>query len=358
MPEERTEQATPRRREEARRRGEVPRSAEVAGAAALLGALLGLRLGGSGAVGGAVEGARWAMSECGGWEPTVESAGRLLLVGLFHGMRMAGPVSVGACVAAAAANLAQTKFLVSAEPLAFRWNRISLSQGLQRIFSRRSAFSVVRSLLKLAAVLLVSFLYLRGRSAAVLGLGQASLVNAAGACGDLIWGLLIRVAAVLLVVAAVDYVFQRHEHEKKLRMTRHEVRQEHKQTEGDPLVRSRIREQQRALARHRMLESVKKATVVVTNPVEIAVALKYATASTASTASTAAPMVVAKGRRLMAERIRAEAQRHGVPIRPSPELARALYRSVPVGRQIPPELYQAVAEILAFVYRLTGRPVG
>ncbi len=97
---------------------------------------------------------------------------------------------------------------------------------------------------------------------------------------------------------------------------------------------------------------------MVTNPVESAVALKYATASTASTASTAAPMVVAKGRRLMAERIRAEAQRHGVPIRPSPELARALYRSVPVGRQIPPELYQAVAEILAFVYRLTGRPVG
>jgi flagellar biosynthetic protein FlhB len=352
MADERTEQATPRRREEARQRGEVPRSAEVAGAAALLGALLGLRLCWSGVVEAAAETVRWAMRECGGWEPTVESAGRLILVGLFHGMRMAGPVSAGACVAAAAANLAQTKFLVSAQPLAFRWNRISLTQGLQRIFSRRSAFSVVRSLLKLAAVLLVSFLYLRGRSAAVLGLAQASLASAAGLCGELIWGLLIRVAGVLLVVAAVDYVFQRHEHEKNLRMTRHEVREEHKRTEGDPLVRSRIREQQRALARHRMLESVKKATVVVTNPVQFAVALKY------ETGKTAAPMVVAKGRRLMADRIRAEAERHGVPIMPSPDLARALYRSVPVGRQIPPELYQAVAEILAFVYRLTGRPVG
>jgi len=330
----------------------VPRSAEVAGAAALLGALLGLRLCWSGVVETAAETVRWGMRECGGWEPTVESAGRLILVGLYHGMRMAGPVSAGACVAAAAANLAQTKFLVSAQPLAFRWNRISLTQGLQRIFSRRSAFSVVRSLLKLAAVMLVSFLYLRGRSDAVLGLAQANLVSAAGACGDLIWGLLIRVAGVLLVVAAVDYVFQRHEHEKNLRMTRHEVREEYKRTEGDPLVRSRIREQQRALARHRMLEFVKKATVVVTNPVEIAVAVKY------ETARTAAPMVVAKGRRLMADRIRAEAERHGVPIMPSPDLARALYRSVPVGRQIPPELYQAVAEILAFVYRLTGRPVG
>ena len=330
----------------------MPRSAEVAGAAALLGALLGLRLCWSGVVETAAETVRWGMRECGGWEPTVESAGRLILVGLYHGMRMAGPVSAGACVAAAAANLAQTKFLVSAQPLAFRWNRISLTQGLQRIFSRRSAFSVVRSLLKLAAVMLVSFLYLRGRSDAVLGLAQANLVSAAGACGDLIWGLLIRVAGVLLVVAAVDYVFQRHEHEKNLRMTRHEVREEYKRTEGDPLVRSRIREQQRALARHRMLEFVKKATVVVTNPVEIAVAVKY------ETARTAAPMVVAKGRRLMADRIRAEAERHGVPIMPSPDLARALYRSVPVGRQIPPELYQAVAEILAFVYRLTGRPVG
>jgi len=201
---------------------------------------------------------------------------------------------------------------------------------------------------KLVAVALVVFLFVRGRWEAVLGLAQGSALGAAAGFGGLIWGLLLRVAGVMAVVAAADYVFQRKEYEKNLRMSRHELREEHKRTEGDPLVRSRMRERQRALARHRMLEAVKHATAVVTNPVEIAVAVRY------EAEETPAPVVVAKGRWLMAERIKAQAEKHGVPVTESPELARALYGSVPVGRQIPPELYQAVAEILAFVYRSLG----
>ena len=160
----------------------------------------------------------------------------------------------------------------------------------------------------------------------------------------------------MMVVAVGDYIFQRQEHQRNLRMSRYEVKEEHKRTEGDPLTRSRMRERQRALARHRMIEAVKRATVVVTNPLEIAVALRYEMGEArAHSVNLPAPIVVAKGRRLMADRIREQAEKHGVPVTCAPELARALYRSVPVGRQIPSELYQAVAEIIAFVYRMTGR---
>jgi flagellar biosynthetic protein FlhB len=351
MAEERTEQATPRKREEVRRRGEVARSVELAGAASLVGALVALRIGWSGVGQGAVEAVRWCLSECLHWEPTVQSASELIRAGLRYGLRLAAPAAVGACAVAVAINLGQSGFLISPRPLAFQWSRVSLTQGIRRIFSVRGLFALLRSLVKLGAVALVTFLYLRARWPVVLGLAQQRAAAGAAGMAGLLWGLLIRVAGVLLVVALADYVFQRHEFQKNLRMTRHEVREEHRRTEGDPLTRSRIRERQRAAARQRMMEAVKRANVVVTNPVEIAVALRYAAAEMP------APMVVAKGRRLMAERIRAEAERHGVPITRQPDLARALYRSVPVGWQIPPELYQAVAEILAFVHRLTGRAV-
>jgi flagellar biosynthetic protein FlhB len=350
MADERTEQATPRRREEARHRGEAPRSAELAGAAALVGALLGLRLGWPALLRAAVETARSGLRECARPELTVESTGALATAALLQAARMVAPLAVGACLAAAAVNLGQGGFLVSAQPLIPKWQRVSVTQGLRRMWSARGLFSVARSLLKAAAVLAVTFLFVRGHWREVLGLAHGTAASAGAALGGLIWGLLIQVSAVMLAVAIADCAFQWREFEKSLRMTRQELREEHKRTEGDPLVRARLRERQRALARHRMLEAVKKATVVVVNPVEIAVALRY------EVAKMPAPVVVAKGRRLMAERIRDQAERHGVPVLRNQELARALYRSVPVGKQIPLDLYQAVAEILVFVYRRSGWP--
>ena len=349
MADERTEQATPRRRQEARQRGEVARSGELAGAAGLLGALVGLRLGWSSVVDAATEMALWGMRECGGWEPTVGTTVGLIETALTCGGRMVLPVAAGACAAAVAANLGQTGFLISAQPLGFSWRRLSVMEGIKRICSRRGMFAVVRSLVKLAAVGAVVFLFVRGRWESVLGMAQGNALGAAVGLGGLIWGLLLRVAGVMVVVAAADYIFQRLEYDRNLRMSRYELKEEYKRTEGDPLARSRIREKQRALARHRMLEAVKHATAVVTNPVEIAVALRY------DVEKMPAPVVVAKGRWLMAERIKEQARKHGVPVTESPDLARALYRSVSVGRQVPAELYQAVAEILAFVYGITGR---
>ncbi len=350
MPEERTEQATPKRREDARKRGEIPRSTELSGVGALLGALFGLRFGWSDAVAQAQHSALWFLRACSGWEPTVQAAAYVLQTAILGAVSIALPLVAGASIGALAVNLAQSRFVISAQPLAIKWSRLSLIQGLTRIVSRQGLFSLLRSLVKLVLIVAVTFFFLRNRAEAVLGLAQGTPLTAAAGLGRLLWGLLIRIAGIFALVAVADYVFQYRQHEKKLRMTRHEQREEHKQTEGDPLVRAHIREQQRALARHRMMDSVKDAAVVVTNPVEIAVALRY------RAANNPAPIVVAKGRRLLAERIKAEAAKHGVPVTQSPDLARALYRSVAIGRQIPPDLYQAVAEILAFVYRLTGRP--
>jgi flagellar biosynthetic protein FlhB len=341
--EERTEQATPRRREEARQRGDVPRSAELAGAAALLGALIGLRLGWPAISDQSASSVLWFLRECRDWQPTIGATARVLHIAFGHSLRLALPVTVGAAVAGLAANLGQSAFVLSSHPVTLRWERLSLAQGLLRMFSRQGLFSLARSLAKLGIVAAVTGAFLHSRAEQVLGLAQAP-----AQAGALIWELLLRVGAAFAVLAVADYLYQRHQHEKRLRMTRHELREEHKRTEGDPLIRSRIRERQRALARHRMIHAVKRATVVITNPTEIAVALRY------EAEKTPAPVVIAKGRRLLAERIRAEALKHGVPVTPSPDLARALYRSVPVGRQIPPDLYQAVAEILVFVYRLTA----
>lgn len=349
MADERTEQATPRRREEARKRGETPRSAELAGAAALLGALLGLRLCWASVLGAAERVTRWGLTECAGWPLGAESAAALVAQALTFGAQLTGPVALGACGAALLANLGQAGFVVSAQPLALKWSRLSIAQGLRRMCSMRGLFSVARSLVKVGAVCAVTFLFIRNHWAETLDLAQGSAVSAGARLGGLVWSLLLQVAFTLAAAAAADYAFERRDFEKSLRMTREEAREEHKRSEGDPLVRSRLRERMRALGRHRMLEAVKKATVVVVNPVEIAVALRY------EMAKAPAPVVVAKGRRLMAQRIRDQAEKHNVPIARNEGLARALYRSAPIGRQIPPELYQAVAEILAFVYRAAGR---
>jgi flagellar biosynthetic protein FlhB len=346
---ERTEQATPRRREDARKRGETPRSAELAGAAALLGALLCLRLCWSSVLDAAARVTRWGLEDCARGPLGTESLSALAAKALTFATQLAAPAALGACAAALAANLGQAGFHVSAQPLALNWRRVSIVQGMRRMCSMRGFFSVARSLLKVAAVSAVTYVYIRGRWGEMLYLGQGSALAVGAGIGHLIWGLLLQVALVLAVAAAADYAFERRDFEKNLRMTRQEAREEHRRAEGDPLIRSRIRERQRAMTRHRMVEDVKKASVVIVNPTEIAVALRY------ELEKTPAPVVVAKGRRLMAQRIREQAETHRVPLHRNEALARSLYRSVPVGRQIPPELYQVVAEILAFVYRTTGR---
>lgn len=199
MSEERTEQATPRRREEARQRGEVPRSAELAGAAALLGALLGLRLAWPFVSSQSSGSTLWFLHECSRWQPSVVATAQVLGLAFVYSMRLALPATVGAAVAGLAANLGQSSFVLSTYPLALRWERMSLSRGLSRMLSRQGVFTVIRTLAKLAIIALVTASYLRSRAEEILAVGAAPAHT-----GTLIWGLLLRVGVAFMVVAVAD----------------------------------------------------------------------------------------------------------------------------------------------------------
>jgi len=184
----------------------------------------------------------------------------------------------------------------------------------------------------------------------ILGMSGSSAAEVMVFTGATVFSIAMKILIGYVVLAILDYAFQRWDYEQSMRMTRQEIREELKQTEGDPLLRARVRSVQREMARRRMMEEVPKADVVVTNPTEIAVALLYEPGSPA-------PKVVAKGRRLIAERIRSLAVEHDVPIVRNVALAQALYKAVDIGHYIPGELFTAVAEVLAYVYKLKGRKV-
>lgn len=339
MSQQRTEPATPRRRQEARRRGQVARSADLSHGAALLAAVV---VGSLAVPSGFQRLAGYTQRVLG--HPDPGSVAVLAAEGAAAALSVAGPVVGAALVAGVAVGLAQTGGLFTAKPLEPQLDRLNPVRALERLFSWRSAAELVKAVLKLAAVAGAVWAPLQQATAQVRPVAPSATELAAW-LGGVVHAVALRGAAALFAVGGLDYLYQRFEYERSLRMTRQEVREDLKETEGDPLVKSRQRSRQRELARRRMLRDVARATVVVTNPVHLAVALRYAPREAP------APVVVAKGAGVVAERIREEARRHRVPVVSNPPLARSLYRSVPLGRMIPPALYHAVAEILAVLYR-------
>lgn len=338
--------ASPRKRRRAREQGQVPRSAELVAAAALLAGGLAVRAGGRRAwegfqrllaadpvAGGGDAG--WALDR-------LASAAAVFWAALL-------PVAGAAAAAAVAVGVAQTGGLLSLQPLAPRLDRVDPIRGLARIFSGRGLFELGKALVKFALVALLAYGPVRAGIAALAGaVGEPPARVAAVAAGGM-WQLFVRCAAAALVFGALDYAVQRWRWERDLAMTPQEVKEELRDTEGDPTVRARLRRRQRELSRRRMLLDVRRADVIVTNPTHLAVALRY------DPATMAAPVVVAKGQGPMARLIRSVGRRYGVPWVEDRFLARALYGAVRVGEPIPESLYAAVAEVLAFVWRLRGR---
>lgn len=275
-----------------------------------------------------------------------------ILSGIFTsiGIVVALPLSMLA-LAAVAGPLLQAGFVISFEPLIPDLSRISPLAGIARLFSSRSLVEFLKGLLKLAVIGAVM-------AAAVLpampGIGHLVGMEPVSVLGEL-KSLMLRMIGgglgVVTVIAAGDYLFHRFEFMRKMRMTKQEVKEEFKQTEGDPAIRGRLRQLRMERARRRMMAAVPKADVVITNPTHYAVAMKY------DPADMAAPIVVAKGADLIALAIRKLAQENDVTIVESPPLARALYASVEIDQEIPPEHYRAVAEIISYVFKLKGRVV-
>lgn len=333
---EKTEAPTPRRREEARRQGLVPRSSELTGSLVLLAAALGL-----------------GMFLPAWWKALGQGMQALFLQGSVGPLLREGlgkPLAFLAALAALAflAGAFQTRFLFTAYPLRLDWQRVNPSQGLRRIFSLMTLWELTRQALKALIIGFIGFSTLRAAQEAILEAGSMGLGEGLEALGQVGGRLAGRILMALLALAILDYLLQWWRVERSLRMTRQEVKEEWKHTEGDPQVKARLRQRHRQWVLHRQVHQVRRATVVVTNPIHVAVALAY------RPQEHPAPQVVAKGSDWMAQRILQEAQRYRVPVVAHPPLAQALMK-VPIGAFLPPALYQAAAEVLAQVFRATGR---
>jgi flagellar biosynthetic protein FlhB len=245
------------------------------------------------------------------------------------------------------AQLALSGWTFSADQLSLKWNRLDPLKGLGRMFSARGLIELVKAFIKFAFILVIAIIVLWNEMEQVLGLGSLELEPAlTRAAGLAAWTFVI-LAAAMLLLPLIDVPFQLWDYKRQLKMTRQEIRDEFKQTEGDPHVKGRVRAMQREIARRRMMQEVPKADVVVTNPTHYAVALRY------DQKKNRAPVVVAKGADLVALQIRGVADEHRVPIVEAPPLARALYHSTKLDQEIPAGLYLAVAKLLAYVYQLT-----
>lgn len=343
---ERTEQATPKRLQEARKKGQVPRSSELSMAAVCVSAAAAIYSLGGTAVGQFVELMRdslslspaRAMSENAIWPAMSNAGARALWIVL--------PFLAATFVAALAAPVTIGGWNFSPTALVPKFTRLNPATGFGRIFSSRGAMELGKGLAKVFVVGVIAWVLLRALTPQLMGLTSEPLGAAIGHAGALIsWSLLVLVCG-LVLIAGFDVPFQLWQHAKDLRMTRQEVREEFKESEGSPETRGRIREAQRALARGRMMQEVPTADVVVTNPTHFAVALRY------DEKRMRAPIVVAKGTDLLAARIREVAAENGVPVIEAPPLARALHRSVDLGREVPAALYVAVAQVLTYVFQL------
>lgn len=244
--------------------------------------------------------------------------------------------------------LAQTKFLWSTKRKKFDFRKVNPIEGFKRIFSGQGLIELAKALLKLGVIGWVAYSFLKGKISDLAWLGNVDLFSGIQSLTDLATALAVRVGTTYLFLAIADYAYQRYKFMKSMKMSKEEVKEDFKRSEGDPFMRNRIRSQQRAMARNRMMSNVPKATVVITNPTHIAIAIEY------NGTNMSAPKVLAKGANLMAQRIVDLARENNIPVVQNIPLAREIFKTVEVEQQIPPDLYIAVAEILAYIYRLKG----
>ncbi|GIX03641.1 MAG: flagellar biosynthetic protein FlhB [Planctomycetaceae bacterium] len=346
---EKTEQPTERRRQQARQQGHIARSTDLSAAGLFLAVTLAWSFWGSTCWHALLDYTHRSLQEVTYTPLDVPSSFRMFQTAAW---RMAGIVLpmlglILACVLTV--NLLQTGFLWAPEVLVPRWERLNPLTGWQRIFSWVGLMRLAGSLVKIVSVAAVAAAYCWWSLPQWLEMCQLPLEQIVPVAGNAMRMLAIYVSCTLLVWATIDYGFQYWNYERELRMTKQELREELKEMDGNPLVRARRREAYRKLLEVRQLGDVKHADVVITNPTEIAVAVKY------DPETMVAPTVVAKGAGEIAAQIRKLAALHGVPIIERKPLAQALYKQVKVGQPIPVEMYEVFVEILAYVYRITGK---
>ena len=346
---EKTEPPTPRRLQEAREKGQVAKSNDLGAAVGLLIGLIMLNIYGSSILNGfmdvirhyltldnvAVNGSL-ALDQT--WRFAIQNVASILL-----------PIFIILLLVAIVINLMQVGFMFVGQPLMPSLEKISPLSGLKRLFSMRSAVRLAMSLAKVGIIGTVAYYTIKGFLPNLVGITGLNFSQILGYGAHLIFVLGIKIAIVLLILALIDYAFQRYKWMQDLKMSRDDIKEELKRMEGDPVMRQRRKNVARQLANQRMSQAVPKADVVITNPTELAIALKY------DLDKMPAPKVVARGAGFLAKRIREIAIENNVPIVERKPLAQALYKTSEVGDYIPTDLYQAVAEVLAYVFELAGK---
>ena len=340
---DKTEQPTAKRKREARRDGNLARSPEVVAWAQMLAA--GVLLPASFSLGRSS--LREVMNQVGILvaRPDADIAFHLLGSAMTHGLLALTPLALGMVGIGLVGNFAQTGLAFSGKALKPKFDRISPKKGLKRLFSPHSAWEAGKAAVKLLVLTAVAWPGVAHLGAALATGGQVPAGQVLSEVASSTMSLLRTVAVAGLALAAVDYAFQRRRVRKSMMMTKQEVKEEYRQSEGDPMTRQRIRQRQVEMSRNRMMAAVAVSSVVVVNPTHIAVALEYRP-------ELGAPRVVAKGQGHIAARIREEAEKHNVPIVRDVPLARTLHSACKLGQTIPPNLYEAVARLLAFVFSL------
>lgn len=346
MSDNRTEKATPKRREDAREKGQIARRPELAAAASFLAALLMLRVNAEDLLHRSAK----LFSDANGYiiarEPLTISGLQGMFINAGTNLAMLSlPVVAAALAAGLAGNFAQGGLTFAPKALKPKAERFNPVANIKRVFGSSGPIELLKSLLKLSGLTIACYgIFVRTVAESPLLIGAPS-ERTFFSLGALVYALGLRAGGVLLLVAALDYFYGWYKHEKSLRMTKQELKDEMRNQEGDPSVKAQRRRAARALSQRRIAAEVPRADVVVTNPTHFAVALKY------DREHDSAPVVIAKGADLLAKRIREIAKAHDVAIVENPPLARSLYKSVEMGGIVPVELFRAVAELLAYVYR-------
>lgn len=350
---EKTEQPTPKKIADARKKGTVAQSREIPSAIILLTALGFFFFSGSWMFSSLSEFMGGILRNIGSFRiHDITTASTLSIIILKNVLSIILPFMLAVVAAGIVANIVQIGFLFSPEAFSPKLSKFNPIKGIKKLFSLKSLVELVKSLIKITFVSGIAYLTIKTELKTIPTLMQMDIKDIISFIGTTSFKICLYVSMALIIMAVLDYAYQKYEHTKSLKMTKQEVKDENKQTEGDPKVKARIRSIQIEMSRRRMMESVPEADVVITNPTHLAIALKF------DSENMVAPKIVAKGAGKIAERIREIAGENQVPIVENKPLARTLFKIAEIGDYIPAELYQAVAEVLAYVYRLKGMRTG
>ena len=343
---EKTEKATPKKREDERKKGRIAKSQDVNTALLLLFSFIVLAVLGSMMKDNMLTLYTSSFTEYIHWDITEDSIMKLLKEVLMQFAVIVAPVMIVSFIISIAANLLQVGILFTTEPLKFDLKKIDPIKGAKRIFSIRALVELLKSFLKIAFIGSITFTVIWIFKDEMMMLALKHPINAVAFFGRVTIVMGVAATIALLCLAVLDYMYQKYDFEKNIRMSKQDIKDEYKNVEGDPLIKSKLREKQKQFAMRRMMEEVPQADVVITNPTHYAIAIKY------DEEVAAAPIVVAKGTDKTAQKIKEIAKENDVMTVENRPLARSLFELVDINEPIPEQFYQAVAEILAFVYKL------